>query len=110
MSPRLILLVAALAAMATVSGCGKRGTLDRPNPMWGAPPASADNTDATADEGANDDSDRDANADKTRPYSTSKPLDPAQTNVPVRDAPVGGGPSDPYGSPNGGAPGGCCSK
>jgi len=109
MSPRLIIIAVALVAMAGVSGCGKRGTLDRPNPMWGAPAADA-GTDATADEGANDDSDADANADKTRPYSTSKPVDPAQTNRTIRDAPVGGGPSDPYGQPNGGAPGGCCAS
>lgn len=99
MSPRLLILAVALAAIS-VAGCGKRGTLDRPDPMWGAPSADAD---AAADEGVNDDSDED-NADRTRPYSTSKPLDPAQTNVPVRSAPVGG-PSDPYSQPNGGSPG-----
>ncbi len=100
MSPRLFVLVAAIAALTTVAGCGKRGTLDRPDPMWGAPADAA----APAEEGANDDSDADANADRTRPYSTSKPRDPAQTNSPIREAPVGG-PSDPYGQPNGGSPG-----
>lgn len=100
MSPRLFVLVAAIAALTTVAGCGKRGTLDRPDPMWGAPADAAE----PAEEGANDDSDRDANADRTRPYSTSKPRDPAQTNAPIREAPVGG-PSDPYGQPNGGSPG-----
>jgi len=102
MSARLILLAAAAIAAVSVGACGKRGTLERPDPMWGAPAADAD---AAADEGVNDDSDDDdGNPDKTRPYSTSKPLDPAQTNVPVREAPIGG-PSDPYGRPNGGSPG-----
>jgi len=99
MSTRLVLLAIAAIAAASVAGCGKRGTLDRPDPMFGAPSSDAD---AAADEGVNDDSD--GNPDKTRPYSTSKPLDPAQTNVPVREAPIGG-PSDPYGRPNGGSPG-----
>ena len=103
MSPRLIILACALAALTTVAGCGKRGTLDRPDPMWGAPAEGAADA-APAEEGANDDSDADANADRTRPYSTSKPRDPAQTNSPIREAPVGG-PSDPYGQPNGGSPG-----
>jgi hypothetical protein len=79
--------------------------------MWGSPEA-RQGTDATADEGVNDDSDADEadrNADRTRPYSTAKPRDPAQQNVPIREAPVGG-PSDPYGQPNGGAPGSCCSR
>jgi predicted small lipoprotein YifL len=108
MSSRLVLLAVVMAALSVgAAGCGKRGTLDRPDPMWGAP-ANEAGSDATADEGTNDDSDADANADRTRPYSTSKPLDPAQTNRTIRDAPVGGGPSDPYGQPNGGAPGGCC--
>jgi hypothetical protein len=101
MSPRLIILACALAAMASVAGCGKRGTLDRADPMWGAP---ADGADAAADEGVNDDSDNDKGADRTRPYSTSKPLDPAQQDIPIREAPTGG-PSDPYGQPNGGSPG-----
>ena len=96
MISRLVLLMAAAAATLAVSACGKRGSLDRPDPMWGAP---AEDVEA-APEGVDDDS----NADRTRPYSTSKPVDPAQTDVPIRDAPVGG-PSDPYGRPNGGGPG-----
>lgn len=102
MSPRLIILAIALAATATVGACGKRGTLERPGALSGA---GAQDVDATADEGVNDDTDdEDAGADRTRPYSTSKPLDPAQTDVPIRQAPTGG-PSDPYGRPNGGSPG-----
>lgn len=101
MSARLVLLAAAAIAAVSLGACGKRGTLERPDPMWGAP-AAAD-ADAAADEGVNDDTDDD-NADRTRPYSTSKPLDPAQKDVPIREAPIGG-PSDPYGRPNGGSPG-----
>jgi len=103
MSSRLVLLAAAALLAVSLGACGKRGTLERPDPMWGAPASADADADAAADEGVNDDSDE-GNPDKTRPYSTSKPLDPAQTNVPVREAPVGG-PSDPYGRPNGGSPG-----
>jgi len=94
MSARLLIIAMVLGAM-TLSACGKRGTLQRPDPMWGSA-AEAEDVEA-APEGEDDDS----NADRTRPYSTSKPLDPAQTDVPIREAPVGG-PSDPYGTPNGG--------
>ncbi len=37
----LTLLV--LSALA-VSACGLRGNLDRPDPLWGAPPAAEDDT------------------------------------------------------------------
>jgi len=93
MISRFVLILAAGAAALAVGACGKRGALDRPDPMFGAP---AEDVEA-APEGVDDDS----SADRTRPYSTSKPVDPAQTDVPIRDAPVGG-PSDPYGTPNGG--------
>lgn len=96
MKPRTIILAAAAVAALSLSACGKRGTLERPDPMWGAPEEDVQ----AAPEGEDDNS----NTEPTRPYSTGKPLDPAQQNVPIRDAPVGG-PSDPYGRPNGGSPG-----
>jgi hypothetical protein len=47
MSPRLILLGAvALAACASLAGCGKVSELDRPRPMFGNPNDSALETDA----------------------------------------------------------------
>jgi len=95
MSPRMIILAAAAVAAVGLAGCGKRGSLERPDPMWGSPAE-----DVQATEGEDDDT----SGEPTRPYSTSRPLDPAQQDVPIRDAPVGG-PSDPYGRPNGGSPG-----
>ncbi len=95
MSSRLIVMTAAVAALA-LAGCGKRGVLERPDPMWGTPQEDVE----VAPEGVDDNSD----TEPTRPYSTSKPLDPAQMDIPIREAPVGG-PSDPYGTPNGGGPG-----
>lgn len=35
------LVLTALSALA-VAGCGLRGDLERPPPMWGAPPADGD--------------------------------------------------------------------
>ena len=95
MSARLLIVAAAMAALA-LAGCGKRGVLERPDPMWGSPQEDVE----AAPEGVDDNSD----TEPTRPYSTSKPLDPAQMDIPIREAPVGG-PSDPYGTPNGGGPG-----
>ena len=37
MSPRHIILAVAAVAALGLAGCGKRGTLERPDPMWGAP-------------------------------------------------------------------------
>lgn len=96
MSPRIIILTVAAVAALGLAGCGKRGSLERPDPMWGAP----DEDVQAAPEGEDDNS----NTEPTRPYSTSKPLDPAQQNIPIREGPIGGV-TDPYGRPNGGSPG-----
>jgi predicted small lipoprotein YifL len=90
MSSRPIVLIAVLAAVA-VSGCGKRGVLDRPPPLWGDRGADAgepvDNSEPTAR--------------GSSPYS-SRPQAPESQNTSIRHVPIEGAPRDPRGGP--GAP------
>jgi predicted small lipoprotein YifL len=66
--------VLTLAAIA-VAGCGKRGTLERPPPLWG---------------------------EKTPPATDTAPP-PQSLNTSIRQDPVGAAPQDPYRGP--GSPG-----
>ncbi|MGP1273886.1 MAG: LPS translocon maturation chaperone LptM [Caulobacterales bacterium] len=46
-----ILLLAILVSAFTLAGCGNRGALDRPGPLWGEPQdAVTDEADGSADE------------------------------------------------------------
>lgn len=90
MSLRLIAL-ASVAALA-LAGCGKRGPLDQPPPMWGDK--------AKADYEAQQAAKKAEKAEKRAPSANAPlPVDPAQTNAKIRQAPVEGGPTDPYKGP-----------
>lgn len=93
MSLRLIAL-ASMAALA-LAACGKRGPLDQPPPMWGEK--------AKADYAAEQAAKKKAEADKAERSGPSAnaplPMDPAQKNTTIRQAPVEGGPTDPYKGP-----------
>jgi predicted small lipoprotein YifL len=86
----------ALAALA-VAGCGKRGTLERPPPMWGEK--------AKAEYAAEKAAEAEAKKDKDAPAGTAKPdaSSPHSQSTSIRQDPLGGAPPDPYGGP--GAPG-----
>lgn len=93
MSLRLIAL-ASLAALA-LAGCGKRGPLEQPPPLWGEK--------AKADYEAQQAAKAKAEADKAEKAPPTAyaplPVDPAQRNTTIRQAPVEGGPTDPYKGP-----------
>ncbi len=89
MSPRLIALVA-LAAAVAVSGCGKRGTLERPPPLWGH---HADKAQAKADEAAG----RDSGAQRTGPDHKTMQDPPESRNTTIAADPLDGLPADPRG-------------
>ncbi len=48
---RLLSLILILLGTASLAGCGLRGDLERPEPMWGHP-QDADSAGETADDGA----------------------------------------------------------
>ena len=98
-------LAALLLATAATAGCGRRGDLERPAPLYGdraradyeANRAADARGDAQAAADADADNDDEA-TDFRRPSSSSR--DPAQTTAPASQAPVeGGAVNDPIGAP-----------
>jgi predicted small lipoprotein YifL len=79
--PWLLIATAALA----LGACGKRGTLERPPPLWGKAHAEEDGK-AKAD-----------NAQVQR-SGNEKPATPETQNIPIRSQPVETGKSDPVGA------------
>jgi predicted small lipoprotein YifL len=87
MSARLIVL-AAVAAVALV-GCGKRGTLERPPPLWGH---HADKAEAKADKAAG----RDAGDQRDGPEKGGAIVRPPESqNTTIAADPLDGLPADP---------------
>jgi predicted small lipoprotein YifL len=87
----------ALTALA-VAACGKRGTLERPPPMWGDK--------AKAEYQAEKAAEAKAKKDKQEaPAGTAKPssIPPQSQNTSIRQDPVSVAPQDPYAGP--GSPG-----
>lgn len=92
-------------ALLAAAGCGRRGELERPPPLFGdraradyeAERAADARGDAAAAAEADADND-DTAEDFRRPSSSSR--DPAQTTAPASRAPVeGGAVNDPIGAP-----------
>ena len=85
MTARLILM--ALVAAATLSGCGRRGDLDRPAPLWGDRAKAEYEAEQRA---------RQQQAQPETPAPAARRVDPATRNVPATQEPVDGS-SDPVG-------------
>jgi hypothetical protein len=79
-------LLAALAATAALSGCGKVGALDRPGPLFGHAATSASPEQTTGQ-------------DPSRPITTVDPRDTSTQMAPPRSAPIQGTSPDPFGQP-----------
>jgi predicted small lipoprotein YifL len=98
-------LAALLLAVAASAGCGRRGPLEQPAPLFGdrarADYEAARAADARGDAAAAADADADNDdtpEDFRRPASSSR--DPAQTTAPASRVPVEGGASNnPIGAP-----------
>ncbi len=96
MSPRFTaaLTLTALLAATALSGCGMRGALERPAPMWGdKSKAEAEDAKAKKDDAA-----------MPEPKSTGskyspRPQAPESQNTSIRQAPIDGAPRDPNAGP-----------
>ena len=86
-TPRLVLIAALVAATGLgVTACGKRGTLDRPAPLWGHP---------------KDKTDGDTGDQRTTPEKKGDPgaLSPDANNRTIAQDPMDGVPSGPDSGP-----------
>ena len=92
MSPRPYLLVLFAAALA-LSACGKRGTLERPPPMWGEAEKAKYEAEQAAEKAK-----QATDADKKDAATRYKPA-PESQNVSIRMQPVDGAPRDPRSGP-----------
>jgi predicted small lipoprotein YifL len=84
MSPRLIVLAVFIAGLA-VTGCGKRGTLERPPPMWGHP----------KDTQKEEQSGRDSGDQRSGPERGALAKDPYAHASTIAQDPMDGLPPDP---------------
>jgi predicted small lipoprotein YifL len=87
--PLVILFAAALA----LGACGKRGTLERPAPLFGHGDKATEQTDDSGEEAKDDGAQRKGSDGSVRARA------PEQRNTSIRVAPIEGAPRDPRAGP-----------